>query len=175
MLRGGEGSTGERHVSEGVGRPPEESEAERITRNLTELLGELRVALPGVQVLFAFLLTVPFSSRFGDLSDFERTSYFVVLSLTGLSAALLIAPTAFHRLMFRKHKRRELLDFSNRVILIGLGVLALAMAGAISLIAHLVYGSAAAAIAGVVSLSGFTLFWYVLPLRIGGGDDERDS
>ena len=165
-------------MSEGVGRPPGESEAERITRNLTELLGELRVALPGVQVLFAFLLTVPFSSRFTELSDFERTAYFVVLSLTGLSAVLLIAPTAFHRLMFRRHKRQELLDFSNRVILLGLGVLALAMTGAVSLIAHLVYGSAASVVAGVIALSGFGLFWYVLPLRIGasGGDpDERDS
>jgi cation transport ATPase len=143
-----------------------ESERERLDRNLDQLLQELRVALPGVQVLFAFLLTVPFSNGFPTLSDFERDAYFVVLVLTAISAALLIAPSAYHRLLFRAGRKREIVMYSNRVVLAGLTVLALAMSAAVMLIAHIVFGEAAAIASLIASLALFGLAWYVVPLLI---------
>lgn len=143
-----------------------ETEKERLERNLDQLLQGLRVALPGVQVLFAFLLTVPFSNGFPTLSTFERDLYFVVLVLTALSAALLIAPSVYHRLLFREGLKRELVLVSNRVVVVGLSVLALAMTAAIALIAQLVFGSGAAAAAGVVAGVAFGLIWYAVPLAI---------
>jgi Kef-type K+ transport system membrane component KefB len=144
----------------------DESERERLDRNLDQLLQELRVALPGVQVLFAFLLTVPFSNGFPTLSDFERDAYFVVLALTAISTALLIAPSAYHRMLFREGRKREIVMFSNRVVIIGLSVLALAMSGAMTLIAHVVFGGTAATVACAISLTLFGLSWYLVPLLI---------
>ena len=109
----------------------EESEAERLDRNLGELLQELRVALPGVQVLFAFLLAVPFQQNFTTISEFEKKVYFATLLLTALSAALLIAPSAYHRLTFRYQQKHRLVFISNRLAIAGLGTLALAMTCAI--------------------------------------------
>jgi hypothetical protein len=147
----------------------DETEQERLDRNLEQLLQELRVALPGVQVLFAFLLTVPVSNGFPTLSDFERDTYFVVLILTAISTALLIAPTAAHRLLFREGKKREIVDYSNRVVIIGLGVLALAMSTALLLIAHIVFGGTAGVITGVLSLLLFLLVWALFPLAVRRG------
>ena len=144
----------------------DETEVEQLDRNLSELLQELRVALPGVQVLFAFLLTVPFSQGFPGLSDFQRRAYFVVLALTAVSTVLLIAPTAYHRVLFREGKRREIVTYSNRVVILGLGVLALAMTTAVALIAHIVFDEAAAIITGILALTLFALLWYVLPLAV---------
>ena len=121
----------------------DETEAERIDRDFNELLGELRVALPGVQVLFAFLLTVPFAQGFTSLTQFERDLYLVVLLLTALASALLMAPTAYHRVLFRRGYKPQILFFANRAAMTGLGVLALAMTGAILLIAHVIFGEAA--------------------------------
>src|SRR5437868_14958555 len=87
----------------------DETEAERIDRHFNELLSELRVVLPGVQVLFAFLLTVPFAQGFTSLTQFERDLYLVVLLLTALASALLMAPTAYHRVLFRKGYKPEIL------------------------------------------------------------------
>jgi Family of unknown function (DUF6328) len=145
-------------------RGRDETEEERLDRNLNELLQELRVALPGVQVLFAFLLTVPFSQGFPGLSDFERDAYFVVLALTAISTVLLIAPTAYHRILFRAGKKREIVAYSNRVVILGLAVLALAMTSAVALIAHIVFDQLAAIITGTLALAMFALLWYVLPL-----------
>jgi hypothetical protein len=151
----------------------DETEAERIDRNFTELLGELRIALPGVQVLFAFLLTVPFAQGFAALSSFERDLYLVVLLLTALASALLIAPTAYHRVLFRKGYKPEILAFANRAAMIGLAVLALAMSGAILLITHLIFSAAAAIVVGVVSGLVFATLWYLLPWAR-GRDSESD-
>ena len=87
----------------------DESTSERIDRELIELLNELRVALPGVQVLFAFLLAVPFAQRFGTVTSFQRGLFFAVLMCTAVSSILLIAPSAYHRLHFRQHNKEELL------------------------------------------------------------------
>jgi hypothetical protein len=148
----------------------DESPAERVDRNFNELLGELRIALPGVQVLFAFLLTVPFAQRFAELSDFERDLYFGVLLLTALSSALLIAPTAYHRLLFRRGFKHQVLFFANRAALSGLAALALAMSGAIVLISHLLFGAGAAIPVGIATVLLFGTLWYALPmLRAGRG------
>jgi hypothetical protein len=153
----------------------DETEAERIDRNFQELLGELRIALPGVQVLFAFLLTVPFAQGFESLTTFERNLYLVVLLMTGLATALLIAPTAYHRILFRRGYKPDILFFANRATLAGLAVLALAMSGAILLITHVIFSEAAAIVVGVASILVFAVLWYVLPAARGrGGDREAD-
>jgi Family of unknown function (DUF6328) len=154
----------------------DETEAERIDRNFQELLGELRIALPGVQVLFAFLLTVPFAQGFTSLSTFERDLYMIVLLLTALATALLIAPTAYHRVLFRRGYKPEILFFANRATVAGLAVLALAMAGAILLITHVIFSAVAAIVVGAASLAVFAALWYVLPAARGRGDDgEAES
>jgi hypothetical protein len=143
----------------------DETKAERLDRNLAELLQELRVALPGVQVLFAFLLAVPFQKRFGEITSFQESIYFVILLATAISAALLIAPTAYHRLTFRLQRKEELVKLSNRFAIIGLGFLALAMTGAIVLITDFLYGTVLTIIAGTLAAGMFIGLWYVLPIR----------
>jgi len=142
----------------------DETEAERLDRNLAELLQELRVALPGVQVLFAFLLAVPFQKRFSEITSFQESIYFVILLATAISAALLIAPTAYHRLTFRLQRKAELVRLSNRLAIIGLGFLALAMTGAIVLITNFLYGTSLTIVAGVLAAAMFIGLWYVLPV-----------
>ena len=118
----------------------DETEAERLDRQLAELLQELRVILPGVQVLFAFLLTVPFSARFEEVTDTERGVYVGVLLATALATILLMAPTALHRLRFRQHRKREIVDTAHRLTLAGLAVLALAVSAAVFLMVDMTYG-----------------------------------
>jgi len=147
----------------------DETEAERIDRNFNELLGELRIALPGVQVLFAFLLTVPFAQGFTSLTSFERDMYLVVLLLTALASALLMAPTAYHRVLFRKGYKPQILFFANRSAMAGLAILALAMTGAIFLIAHVIFGEVAAIAVAIPSGMVFAVLWYLLPWARGRG------
>src|SRR5436190_22996774 len=158
-------------LNEAVELERDETEAERIDRNFNELLGELRVALPGVQVLFAFLLTVPFAQGFTSLTQFERDLYLVVLLLTALASALLMAPTAYHRVLFRKGYKPQILFFANRSAMTGLGVLALAMTGAILLIAHVIFGEAASIVVAICSGIVFALLWYLLPWARGRGSE----
>jgi Family of unknown function (DUF6328) len=146
----------------GSGR--DESPEERVDRNLQELLGEIRVALPGVQVLFAFLLVVPFNQRFGSVTDFDRTLYLVTLLCAALASAFLIAPTVHHRLMFRRQDKEHLVHVSNRQTLIGVTFLAFAMTGAIVLATNIIFKPATTAFAGAVVALTFIVLWYVLPL-----------
>jgi hypothetical protein len=141
-----------------------ETEDERLDRNLGELLQELRVALPGVQVLFAFLLAVPFQSNFTDISPFEEKVYFGTLICTAVSATLLISPTAYHRLTFHLQQKQHLVLLANRLAIVGLGFLALAMTGAIMLITDVLFGGIATVIASIAALAMFVVFWCVLPL-----------
>jgi membrane-bound acyltransferase YfiQ involved in biofilm formation len=143
----------------------EESEDERLDRNLAELLQELRVALPGVQVLFAFLLAVPFQRNFTEITPFQEKLYFGTLLCTAISAALLISPTAYHRLTFHLQQKRELVMLSNRLAIVGLGFLALAMTGAVMLITDVLFDGLATAAFGIATLAMFVLLWGVLPLR----------
>ncbi|HEY2056315.1 MAG TPA: DUF6328 family protein [Solirubrobacterales bacterium] len=150
------------------GRPSgrNETEAERLDRNLGELLQELRVALPGVQVLFAFLLAVPFQQHFTSISEFEKKAYFATLLLTALSAALLIAPSAYHRLTFRYQQKHRLVFVSNRLAIAGLATLALAMTCAILLVTNVLWGTVATTVVTtVLVLVMFALLWVALPLR----------
>jgi hypothetical protein len=142
---------------------------ERVSRELIELLNELRVALPGVQVLFAFLLAVPFAQGFTRVTDFQRALFFAVLVSTTISAALLIAPSAWHRIRFRQKDKERIVQASNRMAIAGLGFLALAMSGALMLIADFIYSPALTIVAGVLAAVVFGLLWYVLPLL--GNDD----
>jgi Family of unknown function (DUF6328) len=142
----------------------DESPDERADRNLNELLQELRVALPGVQILFAFLLTVPFSQGFTRLDDFQRDLYFGVLLATTVSSALLIAPSANHRLLFRMRDKENLVRLSNRLAIAGLLVLALSLTGAILLVADIMFNSPAPALftAGVGLI--LAVAWIVMPV-----------
>jgi hypothetical protein len=143
----------------------EETELERYDRNLTELMGELRVALPGVQVLFAFLLVVPFNQRFATVSQFEKRLYFVTLLVTLVASILLIAPTVLHRLEFQQGQKPYVVQSANRLTIAGLAVLAIAMTCAIALITHYLFGPATAAITTVGVVLAFVLIWFAAPLR----------
>jgi Family of unknown function (DUF6328) len=143
----------------------DESEGERLDRNLAELLQELRVALPGVQVLFAFLLAVPFQQNFTKITAFQEKVYFATLLCTALSAALLISPTAYHRLTFHLQQKKELVYVSNRLSIVGLGFLALAMTGAVVLITDVLFGPFATIAFGLATAAMFAMLWGVLPLR----------
>ena len=143
----------------------DESEGERLDRNLGELLQELRVALPGVQVLFAFLLAVPFQQNFTKISHFQERVYFVTLLLTALAAVLLIAPTAYHRVTFRKQQKQHLIYLANKFAIAGLACLALAMTGAIMLITDVMFSTAATIVTSAAAFLVFFLFWFALPLQ----------
>ena len=141
-----------------------ETELERYDRNLTELMGELRVALPGVQVLFAFLLVAPFNQRFGHTTTFERDLYFAALLCTLLSSILLIAPTVIHRLEFRRGQKGYVVKIGNRLTIAGLLVLAVAMTCAVALVTHYLFGPATAIVTTAVAVVAFSMIWFVLPL-----------
>jgi O-antigen/teichoic acid export membrane protein len=142
----------------------DESEEERLDRNLIELLNELRVALPGVQVLFAFLLTVPFTQRFATLTDTQEELYYVALLATAASALLLIAPSAHHRINFRQQDKAYIVLLANKLTIAGLGFLAIAMSCVVWLITDLLYGSTATVIATSVTAAAFLVLWYVIPV-----------
>jgi hypothetical protein len=123
------------------------------------------VALPGVQVLFAFLLAVPFQQNFTKITPFQEKVYFATLLLTALSAVLLISPSAYHRMTFRMQQKDHLIFLANKLAIAGLAFLALAMTGAITLITDILYGAVATAITAGLAFFVFVLFWYALPLR----------
>ena len=150
----------------------DEDQSERIDRELIELLNELRVALPGVQVLFAFLLTVPFSQGFENTTSFQRDLFFGVLVATAISAALLIAPSAWHRIRFRQRDKEMILSGSNRMAIAGLGLLALAMVGAVMLIADYVFSETLTIVSGVVATLVFGGLWYALPVARSLGESN---
>jgi hypothetical protein len=141
-----------------------ESDDERINRNLNELLGELRVAIPGVQVLFAFLLTVPFSQRFARVGPFERDVYLATLLLTATASALLIAPSAYHRIEFRIGDRPHIVAVAHRLTLAGFAFLALAMTGAVLLITRYLFSVTTTIIVVSLVFAMFATLWRLLPL-----------
>jgi hypothetical protein len=151
-------------VAENSATGREETEQERADRNLSDLLQELRVALPGVQVLFAFLLTVPFSQRFDDLSKFEERLYFGVLICAALATVLLVAPTAGHRILFRRQQKEYLVTVANNLSLAGLLLLAVGMSGAIALISSFLFSSLTAIVSTAVVALAFAGFWYAGPI-----------
>jgi len=149
-----------------------ETESQRLDRNLLELLNELRVALPGVQVLFAFLLAVPFQRGWEQVTAFQRDVYFATLCCALIAIALMIAPTAYHRLNFRARRKRELVMISNRLAIAGIVFLAVALVGTMVLIADVLFGAVATAVFGTVSALLFLLLWFALPkLKDLGGSE----
>ena len=146
----------------GDGRP--ETSLQRLDRNLEEMSGELRVVVTGVQVLFAFLLIVPFNSGFAGVGPFERGVYFVTLLCSALAAVCTIAPAAYHRVLFRSDDKRHVVLVANRVVLAGLVFLALAMCGALLLVTTKLFGASAGAVtAGAVAVP-FVVVWFLAPL-----------
>ena len=141
-----------------------ESEEERLDRNLMELLQELRVAIPGIQVLFAFLLVVPFQQGWAQVTDFEKTVYYATLLSTAVSSIFLMAPTARHRLRFRELDKHWIVATSNRLAIAGLVFLGLSITGVILLISHVVYGDTTTAIATALVFTGILFFWFLVPL-----------
>jgi hypothetical protein len=135
-----------------------------VDRELIELLNELRVAIPGIQFLFAFLLTVPFAQRFGQVGTFERASYFVTLVAAALASALLIAPAAQHRVLFRSRDKEELLRRANRYAYAGILVLAIAIAAALLLIVGYLFGQMRGYLVSGVFLLLVLWSWFVQPM-----------
>jgi hypothetical protein len=147
-----------------MGERVEESTQEKGHRQLTELLNELRVALPGVQVLFGFLLIVPFSARWGEVTSFQQDLYFACLLCSAAASAFLIAPSAIHRLDFQQGDKALIVQISNVLAIIGLSFLALAVVGVVLLITDVLYGRSAAIAytAGVAAV--FLVLWYAIPM-----------
>ncbi|MGH2912817.1 MAG: DUF6328 family protein [Solirubrobacteraceae bacterium] len=141
-----------------------ETGAERLDRNLEEMTGELRVVVTGVQVLFAFLLIVPFNTGFEHVDGFERAVYFITLILAALSAACTIAPSAQHRFLFRHDDKQHLVFLSNRIVIAGLAFLALAMCGSLLLVATKLFGAVVGAFTVVLGALPFLVLWFILPL-----------
>jgi hypothetical protein len=142
----------------------EETHEERVNRELIELLNELRVALPGVQVLFAFLLAVPFSQRFEQTTDLQRDTYMVALLSTLAGSVFLIAPSAYHRLRFRDRDKEALLQISNTFAIVGLVFLAIGMTSVVFLVTDMIFKGPFTAVVTSVTAGLFALVWFVLPL-----------
>jgi O-antigen/teichoic acid export membrane protein len=141
-----------------------ETEKERLDRNLDQLVTQLRVAMPGVQILFAFLLSVPFAARFDQTTQFQRDVYLVSLVAAGVATAFFIAPTAYHRMTFRRGEKRHLVFSANRWTLIGLVALAVAMDAAVLLVADFLFDAVLAIALAAAMGALFTGLWFVFPL-----------
>jgi hypothetical protein len=150
----------------------DESEEERLDRNLMEMLQELRVAIPGIQVLFAFLLILPFQQGFAQVTEFEKTVYYVTLLLTASASICLIAPTARHRMRFRELDKHWIVRTSNRLAIAGLVLLAGAICGVLMLITHFVYDSTLTAIVVAAFAAFFAWFWFIAPVVREVRDDD---
>jgi len=152
----------------GADRPepdrPDETEAERDDRNLIELLQELRVAGLGVQVLFGFLLSLPFTNHFAQLSHPQRGLYVTSLVLAAVSTALLLGPVAYHRLVFRQHQKEQLVKDANIMAILGLAAVALAVSASVLLVLSYVAKGLPAVIITVCLVCLFAGLWFVLPL-----------
>lgn len=142
----------------------DESRKERVDRELIEFLNELRVALPGVQVLFAFLLTVPFSARFQQLTSGQRSWYFATFLMTAAASALLMAPTSYHRILFREADKERMIRTANTFAIAGTVLLTLAIGGAVFVVADLLYATMVAGLTTAVVTAGMAWLWFVLPL-----------
>ena len=141
-----------------------EDEQDRLDRELIELLNELRVALPGVQVLFAFLLAVPFTQRFTAVTELQKDVYFAAVLSATVSTVLLIAPSSYHRIRWRQHDKAQMLVTANRLAIAGTVFLAFSMTGVVFLVTDLLFAGAAAAAVSAVSAGLFAWFWYGLPV-----------
>jgi Kef-type K+ transport system membrane component KefB len=150
-----------------------ESEEERRNRELIELLNELRVALPGVQVLFAFLLAVPFANGFPNLGKLDRDIFFVAFISAALSTAALIAPSSYHRLRWRQYDKERMLVISNWLTIVGLALLAIAISCTTFVITDFLFHRAWAATFTAIVAAAFLVLWYGLPLAAAISDRRK--
>ena len=155
------------------GERTREDPQERSARELIELLSELRVILPGVQFLFAFPLTVPFSPRFPQLDGLETGIFFVTLLCTAIATALLIAPSAQHRVLWREGVREQRLVLGNTLTIVGLAFLVPAMVGAVFVVSAFIFGLGVGVAVTTLLVFFFALLWFALPLRYRGADAEE--
>ena len=149
---------------------PDQRSRDDLNRELIELLNELRVALPGVQVLFAFLLAVPFANGWQRVTNFQRDVFFVAFLCTATATILLIAPSTYHRLRWREHDKEHMLVTANRLTIAGSVFLAAAMVSVVLLITDLLFSLGWALLATVVVAAAFAWFWYGLALTRAAGD-----
>jgi hypothetical protein len=149
-----------------------EDHHQRTAREMIELLQELRIVIPGVQILFAFLLTVPFSQGFTKLTTVQRDVFFATLLFTAAATALLIAPSAHHRLLFRQGVREQRLRMGNVLAILGLACLVPAMVGVVYVITDLIFGLTTALIVTIVMALSFLLLWFVLPFPYRGNNED---
>jgi len=151
-----------------------EDENERLDRELIELLNELRVVLTGVQVLFAFLLILPFTDRFLDLMPTQQLMFTVAFTATATASVLLIAPTAYHRIRFRQRDKERMLRWANRFTISGVGLLAIAIGTIVLLVIDVIYEFRAAAAAAGAVTALIAWAWFALPLSRRVADDRSD-
>jgi len=150
-------------MSGGRLRPGKESERHRWDRNFGDLLQELRVAQTGIQILFAFLLTLPFSSGFPHTTDLQKKVYVVALLAAAASTAMIISPVAFHRALFRQGRKPELVRYAHRMATGGLAFLLVSMVSSVFMIADYLLGRPAAMMLGGVTAAWFVAFWAAIP------------
>lgn len=143
----------------GHGRDDEDPE-ERYDRELLELLNEVRVAMPGVQVLFGFLLAVPFQQNFQETTAFQRDVYFGTLLCSATATAFLVAPVAYHRIMFRMRDKPAIIATGNASLIAGLFFLALAMTGAVLLVTDVIFKSSTATATTIAVALLFVALWF---------------
>jgi uncharacterized membrane protein len=142
----------------------EETPKDRLNRNLDQLLQELRVVITGVQVLFAFLLAVPFSTQFTRTDRFERVTFFIALLFAALAVVALLAPSIQHRILFRHEQKAYLVRTGTRLTIAGMAALALSMVLSLVLVAHVLYGLPAALATGGGALVSFGAVWFAMPI-----------
>lgn len=140
-----------------------ETEKERTDRQLIELLTELRVALPGAQILLGFLLTVPFATRFARVDRVERIALFVCLLLTAAGTVLLMAPSVYHRLRWEQGGKSDVIHVAHRLFLIGTALLGAGIVTAVFLVGDFLFGTIAGILAALAICGAVGLTWYALP------------
>jgi amino acid permease len=141
-----------------------ESERQRWDRNFADLLQELRVAQTGVQILFAFLLTLPFSNGFPKTTEFQKSIYLVALICAAFATAMIISPVAFHRALFRQGRKPELVRYAHLMATAGLGFMLVSMVASIMLITAYLLSTWFAALLSVVAGAWFLTFWVIFPI-----------
>ncbi len=142
-----------------------DEDQERLNRQMTELLNELRVAMPGVQVLFAFLLAVPFQQRFEAVNAFQRDVYLVTLLAAATATAFLIAPSAYHRIAFQEHEKERIIHMGTRQFVCGIVALAVAMIGAVLLVTDVLFQTTTTIVVVVAVAALFGWLWFGIGLR----------
>jgi hypothetical protein len=153
--------------------PDSETEKERTDRQLLELLNELRVALPGAQVLLGFLLTVPFATRFGQVGESGRIALFACLLSTTAGIVLLMAPAVYHRLRWKRGGKRDVVRIAHRLFLVGTGLLAVGLVASVFLVGDVLFDTATAGMATAAIALSVLATWYLLPLERGLQEEIR--